>query len=59
MSSHDPETKTLVVQFKNGQTYKYHDVPEEVHIGMMHTHTPGKYFHNIVRKGNYKFDKLS
>jgi len=57
-SEHDPATNTMHVTFKNGQTYRYDNVPPEVHEGMTKTYTPGKYFHNHIRKGNYKFTKL-
>lgn len=46
---YNAETKTLTVQFKGGGTFKYGDVPENVHAAMMVADSVGKYFHKHIR----------
>lgn len=49
--------KQLTVQFKNGGTYDYPDVPIELHDRMMAAHDAGesigKFFHAHVKAGGF------
>jgi hypothetical protein len=53
---YDEPTRVLDVQFKNGDTYSYDDVPLEVWSGFQSAVSVGKYFFNNV-KGRYRFFK--
>lgn len=53
---HDPDTNTLAVQFRSGQTYHYHDVPEEKFHGLQKAESAGKYL-NAHIKGAHTFTK--
>lgn len=51
-----PNENTLAVEFKDGSVYHYHDVPKEVHDGLVGAKSVGSYLHNNV-KGSYKHSK--
>jgi hypothetical protein len=53
---HDPETNTLAVEFKDGSIYHYHDVPKDVHEGLVAAKSIGGYIHANL-KGIYKHSK--
>lgn len=53
---HDASTGTLEVEFKDGSVYHYHDVPKEVHEGLVSSKSVGGYIHSNV-KGKYKHSK--
>lgn len=46
---YDPETKKLIVMFKNGSCHRYSDVPQEHYDGLMGAESAGKYFHANIR----------
>lgn len=48
---------SLIVKFKSGGTYHYHDVPPEHHDAMLAADSPGGYFHAHV-KGKFKHTKM-
>lgn len=52
-ADYDAEAKVLTVTFKNGGTYKYSAVPQEIADGFAETNSPGKYFAANIRG---KFD---
>ena len=53
---YNPESQTLEIQFHSG-TYRYSDVPEAVHDGLMTASSHGKYFHQNI-KGKYLYKKI-
>lgn len=54
---YDDKTRTLAIEFKNGGgVYHYHDVPKDVHEGIMSAKSVGSYIHTNV-KGAYKHSK--
>ena len=50
------DTNTLAVEFKDGSVYHYHDVPKDVHEGLVTAKSVGGYIHANV-KGAYKHSK--
>lgn len=54
---YDEETKELFITFKNGSTYKYEDVPEDIYKILLSSPTKGKYFADNI-KDKYKTTKL-
>lgn len=54
---YDPATKRLHVEFKNGVTWEYDDVPPHIHSDLVHHHSPGGFFSGHIR-GNYTARKL-
>jgi len=50
-----PESQTLDIQFHTSGTYRYSNVPEAIHNGLMSAASHGKYFNqNIKEKYPYK-----
>jgi len=61
---YESETLTLYVQFKNGRTYKYHRVPEQVYLDILaFNQSPnlsiGQYFEKAVKGGQYKYTEVT
>ena len=46
---YDAKTKTLHVQFKSGDTYRYEDVPVDVAYEFMNAESAGRHFHANIR----------
>lgn len=55
--AYHPESKTMEVIFNTGGTYRYADVPAEVHAKMMAAPSQGKFLHAEI-KGKYKHTKI-
>ena len=53
---YDEVTSTLYVTFKNGTTYKYENVTEQVFNELKESSSIGKYFNSI--KNNYTYSKV-
>lgn len=53
---YDPEDRTLAIEFKNGDTYNYEEVPEFVYEELMRSSSLGTYFHQNIRN-TYSFHK--
>lgn len=52
---HDPDTNTLVVEFKGGARYKYSPITEEAYIGFSNAPSQGIWFSKNIR-GNEDID---
>jgi hypothetical protein len=55
---YDQEKLLLLVQFRNGRTYEYYNVPEEVYAHLMGSQSLGKYFENFIRR-RYEYKETS
>lgn len=47
---HDPETKTLSVQFKNGTIYAYQNVDTQLYLTVLNAESVGSAFNNLIKK---------
>ena len=47
--SYNEEAKELKVQFKNGATWSYVDVPPAIHVSLLLAESTGKYFAKEVK----------
>lgn len=56
--SYDPSSQALTVTFKSGQTYRYKDVPEEVHRALNRSKSVGTTIHKRVKAGGYEYEKI-
>jgi len=54
---YDPDSNTLFVQFRNGDVYKYAEVPEEVWQNFLLADSLGKYMHRHI-KGKFTHAKV-
>ncbi len=46
---HEPESRTLEVEFHSGGIYPYSGVPENVYQGLMRAASKGSYFHDHIK----------
>ena len=44
---YDYETNELYVEFRNGSTYKYLEVPETIYVRLLNAHSVGSVFQSI------------
>lgn len=51
---HDPVSSTLAVKFTSGKVYHYHDVPADVHAGLLEAESIGSHFAKNIRP-NFSF----
>ena len=56
-STYDTTNSILVITFKNGQQYKYFDVPHEIFAELNIAESQGKYLNNNINK-NFKYEKI-
>lgn len=54
---YNKENQTLEVEFKNGTTYRYYDVPESIYDEMIIAESFGKHFMKYIR-GKFITKKL-
>ena len=45
---HDPETRTLLVRFRSGETYGYLEVSPEVFKAFLTAASKGRFFHERI-----------
>ena len=56
---YDASTKTLEVEFVDGGIYQYADVSAQVYAELMAATSHGSYFDAKIKKGGYRFTKMS
>lgn len=56
---YDPATQTLEVEFLSGDIYQYFNVPAIRHTGIMSASSHGEYFDAYIKKGGYRYHKLT
>ena len=54
---YDDETRELTVEFQNGASYKYREVPPSVMAGFREAGSVGQYFFAAV-KNRYSYERL-
>jgi KTSC domain len=54
---YDTESETLQIQFKNGSTYQYFDVPETVFEQLRDASSVGAYLSSNI-KGVFRFSRV-
>lgn len=55
-SAYDKNEKIMYVQFKNGVTYKYKDVPHELYDEFLTSPSKGGFIHQRI-KSNFECEK--
>lgn len=51
-AGYDPESRVLRIQFHNGRTYEYDNVPQHEYDGLISAGSAGQYFNSNI-KGQY------
>ena len=54
---YDEGSETLQIEFINGGTYQYFDVPQHVFDGIMNADSKGKFLHSNI-KGAYRYSRV-
>jgi hypothetical protein len=54
---YDPKNSTVFVDFKNGASYEYYDVPERVFHELKNADSVGRFL-NMEIKGSYSYSKI-
>lgn len=54
---YDEDSETLQVEFNNGGTYQYFDVPEQIFAELQHADSIGGYLAKNI-KGIYRYSKV-
>jgi hypothetical protein len=52
------ENGVLAIEFKSGDRFEYHGVPEKLYQDLVAAKSPGAFLHHQI-KGKYKAKKLS
>ena len=55
-ASYDSETAELTIEFNNGSTYLYSNVPPGIWTGLQASGSQGSYFHNSI-KPRFRFEQ--
>lgn len=55
--AYNEENKELRIQFKNGVTWKYFDVPAKAHVSLLLAESTGRFFAKEI-KGVFKGQKI-
>ena len=54
---YEEDSATLQIEFKNGGTYQYFDVPENISESLRYADSVGKYLASQI-KGVYRYSKV-
>lgn len=46
---YNEQTKTLVIKFVSGSTYRYKHVPEEYYLGFLSASSKGQFFNDYIK----------
>lgn len=51
-------TQTLEIEFVSGGVYRYFNVPERLHAGLMAAASHGTYFDVHIKVGGFRFKRI-
>ena len=58
-ASYDEETRELVVEFRGGAIYRYHDVPGGIVADLQQALSSGQFFLQNIRNAGYRYERIS
>ncbi|MGI8519154.1 MAG: KTSC domain-containing protein [Actinomycetota bacterium] len=50
---YDGETSTMMIVFRNGQTYEFHLIPHRVYVDFLASESKGKFFMDHLKFSQY------
>ena len=56
---YDSSSQTLEVEFNGGSVYQYFSVPLQRYEGLMAASSKGSYFDSYIKKGGYRYNRIS
>ena len=55
---YSPQSCTLEIEFRNGERYRYFEVPHQAYDQMLAAESKGRYFHRSIRQ-TYAYERIS
>jgi len=55
---YDPDRRVLEIEFEGGAVYRYHDVPPELHAGLMAAPSRGEFFAAHIRNEGFDYERV-
>lgn len=55
---HDKETEELHIEFQGGSVFAYDGISEELYLALMDAESKGKFFHEKIKNGGFKYRKI-
>ena len=56
---YDVDMRTLEIEFTSGAVYRYYDVPDHLHVGLMATGSHGEFYASFVRNAGFDFEQVA
>ena len=56
---YDVDTCMLEVEFASGTIYRYFDVPDQLHIGLMAADSHGEFYASFIRNAGFDFEQVA
>ena len=51
--------RTLEIEFTSGTIYRYFDVPDHLHIGLMRARSHGEFYASFIRNAGFDFEQIA
>jgi len=58
-ASYDKVANELEVTFKNGTRYRYFGVQQQLVTDLFEAQSVGKFFQAVIKKGSFKFERVT
>jgi hypothetical protein len=55
---YDPRRRVLEIEFTSGSVYRYREVPEHLHAGLMTAASHGKFFDAYIRDEGFDYEQV-
>ena len=56
---YDVDMQTLEIEFASGTVYRYYDVPDHLHIGLMTAVSQGEFYASFIRNAGFDFEQVA
>ena len=56
---YDVDMRTLEIEFTSGVIYRYYDVPDHLHVGLMAAGSHGEFYASFVRNAGFDFELVA
>ena len=56
---YDVDMRTLEIEFVSGAIYRYFDVPDLLHIGLMAAGSQGEFYATFIRNAGFDFEQIA
>ena len=56
---YDPHQRVLEIEFVSGAVYRYFDVPDALHAGLMTAASHGEFFTGHIRDAGFDYEEIA